>query len=500
MLKVDLGCGPNPLNGFVGVDRFPFENVDVVADINCALPFDDDTVDLLYASHSLEHVEDIMATMREVYRVCKHGAQVCIIAPYNEQKLNVANPYHLNVFNEHTPRFWTHHNISSIKVDEYKHPHAKNWGLSYSDHSEPGLDIRLVNMEFFYFPEYVNLSANEQRRARHGLFDVCDQIMYNLVVWKKQTDPDDIDFNSMVSKFIPFEPEYITKRKLEERMHLIRMKDEELADIKQEKSELERKIKSMDVLLCHYQAKFISVSDSLSEMEKDNESLRNKLSSIDVVRSKLLNLESELSRELSCYDQVVVHDGVNNVNYKDSYNKIVSDIYNQLICYHSTRYFSLKSMLSRDILWDLIDPEFNELKKYTEKHFKRKFSSHFTLSKILNDIPYHEYEISYRVASLKGISLAIRPFINADRGVVGVELVSASNDVLAHETVYLKDISSHVATKFTMTNGPLLNLESGWKLRVFVRDVDVPVSIFELKNYNIFRSRINHSPFTFIEE
>ena len=35
------------------------------------------------------------------------GAQVCIVAPYYNQGLNLANPYHVQVFNEHSPRFWT---------------------------------------------------------------------------------------------------------------------------------------------------------------------------------------------------------------------------------------------------------------------------------------------------------------------------------------------------------------------------------------------------------
>lgn len=221
MLRIDLGCGPSKQEGFIGVDRFPLENVDVVADIDERLPFDSDSVDILYASHSLEHVKDLMATMREIYRICKHGAQLCIVAPYNEQKLNLANPYHVCVFNEHTPRFWTDYPDAEIDPEEYAHPHAPNWGLSRSDHSNPGLDLRLVRMEFFYFPDYRNLSVQQQRALRRERLDVCDQIMYHLVVWKGNEFSSGRTFADYVAAFQPYEPEYIRQRKVIELNELI---------------------------------------------------------------------------------------------------------------------------------------------------------------------------------------------------------------------------------------------------------------------------------------
>src|SRR5947207_1577490 len=82
-LQVDLGCGRIKLPGFIGVDRFPMPGVDLVADLDALLPFASDSVDLIYASHSLEHVRDLSRVMRETYRICKHGAQICIVAPYH---------------------------------------------------------------------------------------------------------------------------------------------------------------------------------------------------------------------------------------------------------------------------------------------------------------------------------------------------------------------------------------------------------------------------------
>ncbi|WP_052759445.1 class I SAM-dependent methyltransferase [Paenibacillus sp. DMB20] len=150
-MKLDLGCGTNKQMGFIGVDRFPLPDVDVVADIDKGLPFDDNSIDTIFASHSLEHVLDLTGAMKEIYRVCRHGAQICIVAPYSEQKLNISNPYHLHCFNEHTPRFWTTSPNTLIPQEQWVHPHASAWGLGESDHHELNIDLRCVKMEFFLF-------------------------------------------------------------------------------------------------------------------------------------------------------------------------------------------------------------------------------------------------------------------------------------------------------------------------------------------------------------
>ncbi len=209
MLRIDLGCGTNKQAGFIGLDRYPLPGVDIVADINRVLPFPDNSCDLLFASHSLEHVAHLLETMKEVYRICKHGAQLSIVAPYGGQRLNQANPYHIGVFNEHTPRFWTDWSNTPVDPEEYYHPQSPFWGLSRSDNSTPGIDLRTVRMECFYFPYYAGLPPSEQRRLRQERTDVCDQIMYHLIVWKGDAEAGGKPFDDYVAEFQPYEPEYM---------------------------------------------------------------------------------------------------------------------------------------------------------------------------------------------------------------------------------------------------------------------------------------------------
>ncbi len=106
----------------MGMDRFFLPGVSVVGNLEDPLPFADSSVDLVYASHSLEHVHELIPLMEEIWRICRPGAQVVIIAPYGHQGLNLANPYHFQIFNEHTPRFWTDARTSLVASEEWWHP------------------------------------------------------------------------------------------------------------------------------------------------------------------------------------------------------------------------------------------------------------------------------------------------------------------------------------------------------------------------------------------
>lgn len=213
MLKIDLGCGTAKADGFIGFDRFSLPGVDIVGDLDKPLPFDSNSADLIYASHSLEHVPNLMGTMAEIYRVMRHGGQLCIVAPYSEQKLNIANPYHLNNFNEHTPRFWTNYPTSAASLHEYDHPHATNWGIADSDHSTPTMDFRLLAMEFFYFPPYLGYSEDVRRTLRQQCMDVCDQVMYHLIAWKPEQEKPGETLDNLLKSFVPYTPDYIIARR-----------------------------------------------------------------------------------------------------------------------------------------------------------------------------------------------------------------------------------------------------------------------------------------------
>ncbi|MEK5257104.1 methyltransferase domain-containing protein [Paenibacillus sp. FSL F4-0125] len=184
IVRVDLGCGHTKAEGYLGIDRFLLSGVDIAADVNNGIPLEDNSVDIMLCSHSLEHFDNIYFIMEEIYRVCKHGALIYVLSPYHMETVNFANFYHKQVFNEATFRFFTSDSNTSIDKRDYYNPHAYNWGLGSSDNSQLSVNIHTVSMEYFYFPDYIDLSEEEKRNARRSLQNVCDQIYYVLAVNK----------------------------------------------------------------------------------------------------------------------------------------------------------------------------------------------------------------------------------------------------------------------------------------------------------------------------
>lgn len=81
-IVVDLGCGFRKHPGALGVDIAPLPGVDVRADITRTLPFRDCSVDEVHASHVLEHLDDLVSFLNEVYRICKPGGLVHFRFPH----------------------------------------------------------------------------------------------------------------------------------------------------------------------------------------------------------------------------------------------------------------------------------------------------------------------------------------------------------------------------------------------------------------------------------
>lgn len=84
-IKLDIGCGKQKQQGYVGVDRIKFDGVDVVLDVGKEpWPWEDESVSMVYSSHCIEHLEAMerVHVVNEMYRVLKKGCCAQIIVPH----------------------------------------------------------------------------------------------------------------------------------------------------------------------------------------------------------------------------------------------------------------------------------------------------------------------------------------------------------------------------------------------------------------------------------
>ncbi len=83
-LRLNLGSGTIPLDGFTNVDALAdAPGVDVVADIGEPLPFADGEADLIYVSHVLEHfaTDTVPVLLKDWRRVLRDGGLLLVAVP-----------------------------------------------------------------------------------------------------------------------------------------------------------------------------------------------------------------------------------------------------------------------------------------------------------------------------------------------------------------------------------------------------------------------------------
>ncbi|NIR25694.1 MAG: class I SAM-dependent methyltransferase [Gammaproteobacteria bacterium] len=104
---LDIGCGANKQEGFIGMDMRDLPGVDIVHDVEeFPWPLPDDCARLAMASHLVEHINPhkgvFIHFMNEVWRVMKTGGQFAISTPHGSSQGYIQDPTHCNPCNEAT--------------------------------------------------------------------------------------------------------------------------------------------------------------------------------------------------------------------------------------------------------------------------------------------------------------------------------------------------------------------------------------------------------------
>ena len=99
-MKLNLGCGVNRKPGYVNVDREAAASPDLVVDLErLPWPWPTHSVDAVVMEHVLEHLgrdtDTYLGIFRELYRVCRDGAEIQIIVPHPRHGVFLNDPTHV---------------------------------------------------------------------------------------------------------------------------------------------------------------------------------------------------------------------------------------------------------------------------------------------------------------------------------------------------------------------------------------------------------------------
>ncbi len=95
-MVLDIGCGKRKIEaGAVGIDISPDSAADHVWDLDrYPWPLASDAFERIHMSHVIEHLEDAMRAMAEVWRVARDGADVFVTTPHFSSHNSYVDPTH----------------------------------------------------------------------------------------------------------------------------------------------------------------------------------------------------------------------------------------------------------------------------------------------------------------------------------------------------------------------------------------------------------------------
>jgi predicted SAM-dependent methyltransferase len=168
--RLNIGAGQTYLPGFTNIDISP--KAEICLDLNCQrLPFADESVELVFSYHTLEHLTNYLFALGEIHRVLRHGGRFLVGVPYVTSTLyNLVNPYHRQHFNEFSFDFF----------DPQK--------LLGSAEDAGSVMFQKVFHRFHYMPEFAAKPEAEKDHARRHFFNVVRKIDFGLVAMKRGLD------------------------------------------------------------------------------------------------------------------------------------------------------------------------------------------------------------------------------------------------------------------------------------------------------------------------
>ena len=112
---INVGCGKNIFNGFKNIDKY-FKHPDILPYDMYELPFEKNTIDTIYSSHSLEHlpIRQAKTTLKNWHNTLKTNGMLYLAIPDLEEIMSIlVDP----TIDENLKEFWYMYTLFGYQAD-----------------------------------------------------------------------------------------------------------------------------------------------------------------------------------------------------------------------------------------------------------------------------------------------------------------------------------------------------------------------------------------------
>lgn len=181
-MKLNLGCGTNKKPGYVNVDKFPHGEPDMLVDLEqFPWPFESHSVEGVLLNHVLEHLgqtpQVFLGIMKELYRVCRHGARIEINVPHPRHDHFLIDPTHVRAITPETLAMFSQKNCR-----HWKEIRAANSPLAVYIDVDFEIESSTVVVDQLYI-DRVNAGTLSEERLREMVVE-CNNVAteYRMVI------------------------------------------------------------------------------------------------------------------------------------------------------------------------------------------------------------------------------------------------------------------------------------------------------------------------------
>lgn len=180
MDKLNLGCGLKKLAGYINVDNRVSCQPDLVHDLEVLpYPFSDNQFTEIIMDHVIEHLNDPLAVLQELYRISRNGAVLKINCPHFSG--NFIHPGHKSAISVHLFDFLQPDGEEIYGQTNFKVEKLKLRWFRYTKGKRSWLVLRFLNVLINFL---ANLSPSLTERFWCYLVGGFEEIRFEVRVIK----------------------------------------------------------------------------------------------------------------------------------------------------------------------------------------------------------------------------------------------------------------------------------------------------------------------------